>query len=273
MTEELIRKVKGWLDSQGYPLEMRVAQCFQNAGFRVSSSEYYLDPDEKKPREIDVIASLEETIAGKTFQLVFTVECKVSTGSPWVCFQGNPEQQRDSSIGFIARLATIQGKDLLTEVSCNPDITTNRLLELPEKHAYGVTNALRNKIDLPYQAIEGARKAANALIADYDKIQAPPNPIHTICIAFPLVVADTPIFNCALGQDGSIELKEVPSHTILRTGFDTYSSIVEIVTASSLESFIDAKAELMAKFLKRLPKRIPSTLKQLDIADMTSETN
>lgn len=142
MTEELISKVKNWLDSQGYPLEMKVARCFQNARFRVSSSEHYLDPDEKKPREIDVIASLDETIAGKTFQRAFTVECKVSKGSPWVCFQGNPERQRDSSIGFIARLATIQGKGLLTEVSCNPDITTNPLLELPEKNKKSTINSL-----------------------------------------------------------------------------------------------------------------------------------
>ncbi|RJQ24376.1 hypothetical protein C4565_09925 [Candidatus Parcubacteria bacterium] len=269
MTEELAKKVKSWLDSQGYPLEMKVARCFQNAGFRVSSSEYYLDPDENKPREIDVIASLEETIAGKNFQLAFVVECKVSKDSPWVCFQGIPEQKRDSSIGFIARLATIQGKDLLTEVSCNPDITTNRLFELPENHAYGVTNALKNKIDLPYQAIVGARKAANALIAHYDKIQAPPNPIHTVCIAFPLVVVDTPIYNCVLGPDGNIDLEEVTSQTILRTGFDTYYSIVEIVSASSLELFISSKAEVMSVFLKRLRNRIPHTIEQLDIADMT----
>lgn len=273
MTEDLTKKVRTWLDSQGYPLEMNVARCFQNAGFRVSSSEYYLDPDEKKPREIDVIACMEDTIDGKTFQLAFTVECKLSKGSPWVCFQGDSKQRRDSSIGFIARQATIQGHDLLTEVSSNPDITTNRLLELPEKHAYGVTNALKNKIDLPYQAIVGAQKAANAMVAHYDRIQTNPNPIHTVCIAFPLVVADTPLFSCFLGNKGSIDLQEVTSHTILRTGFDTYYSIVEIVAASALESFVDAKAELMANFLKRLPNRIPLTREQLDIADMTSESD
>jgi hypothetical protein len=60
---------------------------------------------------------------------------------------------------------------------------------------------------------------------------------------------------------------------ILRAGFDTYYSIVEIVSASYLETFVDTKAELMVNFLKRLPKRIPSTIKQLDLADMTSETN
>lgn len=271
MTEDLINKVRKWLDTQGYPLEMKVARSFQNAGFRVASSEYYLDPDEKKPREIDLIASMDTMIAGKTFQLAFAVECKSSKGSPWVCFQGDSsKQQRDSSIGFIARQATIQGRDLLMEVSCNPDITTNRLFELPESHAYGVTNALKNKIDLPYQAILGAQKAANALISHYDKIQTLPNPVHTVCIAFPLVVADTSIFRCVLGHDGSIELKEVPSRIILRTGFDTYYSIVEIVAASSLETFIEAKAELMSKFLRRLPDRIPRTLEQLDIAEVTS---
>ncbi|MFX0200815.1 MAG: hypothetical protein ACFFCW_32240 [Candidatus Hodarchaeota archaeon] len=273
MTEDLINKVRKWLDTQGYPLEMKVARSFQNAGFRVSSSEYYLDPDEKKPREIDVIASMDTMLAGKTFQLAFAVECKSSKGSPWVCFQGDSKQQRDSSIGFIARQATIQGRDLLMEVSCNPDTTTNRLFELPENHAYGVTNALKNKIDLPYQAILGAQKAANALVSHYDRIQALPNPVHTVCIAFPLVVADTSIFSCVLGHEGSIDLKEVSSHTILRTGFDTYYSIVEIVAASSLETFIDAKAELMSNFLRRLPGRIPSTLQQLDIADVTSDSD
>jgi ribosomal protein L34 len=273
MTEELIDKVRKWLDTQGYPLEMKVARCFQNSGFRVSSSEYYLDPHENKPREIDVIASLDDTIAGKTIQLAFVVECKSSKGSPWVCFQGESKQQRDSSIGFIARLATVQGHILLTEISCNPDITTKRLFELPESHAYAVTNALRDGKDLPYQAVVGAQKAAEALISHYDKFQTLPNPVHTVCIAFPLVVVDASMFSCVLGHEGSIELKEVPSHTLLRTGFDTYYSIIEIVAASSLEAFVEAKAELISNFLRRLPDRIPHTLEQLDIADMTSEAD
>lgn len=273
MTEDLIQKIRKWLDKQGYPLEMKVARSFQEAGFRVSSSEYYPDPDEGKPREIDVIASMEVINAGITFQLAFTVECKSSKGSPWVCFQGGSRQQRDSSVGFLARQSTIQGHNLLTEVSCNPDITTKRLFELPDSHAYGVTNSLKNKIDLAYQAIVGAQKAANALISHYDRTQTLPKPVHTVCIAFPLVVVDTPIFNCALADDGNIELTEVPSHTILRTGFDTYYSIVEIVAASSLEKFIDSKAELMSNFLLRLPGRIPGTQEQLDIADMTSESD
>lgn len=251
---------------------MKVARCFQKAGFRVSTSEYYIDPDENKPREIDVIACLNSNIAGITFQLAYVLECKSSRESPWVCFQGDHKQEKNS-IGFISRIATVQGHDLIAETTSNPDITTNRLFGLPEEHAYAITNALRDGKDLPYQAIVGVQKAAKALISHYDKIQSHPNPVHTVCIAFPVVIADTSIFSCILGNEGSIELKEVPAHTLLRTGFDTYYSIIEIVAASSMEAFVEAKAELMANFLRRLPNRIPHTLKQLDIANMASESD
>lgn len=271
MTEDLIPKIRKWLDEQGYPLEMNVARSFQEAGFSVSSSEYYLDPNEGKPREIDVIASMETTISGISFQLAFTVECKSSKESPWVCFRAGRKQQREPSVGFLARHATIPGRNLLMEISCNPDITTGRLFHLPDDYAYGVTNVLKKGIDLPYQAIVGARKASHSLIAHYDRIQKYPNPVHTVCIAFPLVVVDTPIFNCDLGDAGDIKLTKAASQTILRTGFDTYCSIVEIVDASALEEFIESKAELMANFLRRLPGRIPGTQEQLEIANMTSE--
>ena len=271
MTEDLIPKIRNWLDEQGYPLEMKVARSFQGAGFSVSSSEYYLDPDEGKPREIDVIASMETTISGVSFQMAFAVECKSSKKSPWVCFQSRRKQQCEPSVGFLARHATIQGRNLLMEISCSPDITTGRLFNLPDDYAYGVTNVFKKGVDLSYQAIVGARKAAHALITHYDRIQKLPNPVHTVCIAFPLVVVDTPIFKCALGEAGDIEMSKVASQTILRTGFDTYYSIVEIVDASALEAFIESKAELISNFLRRLPGRIPGTQEQLEIAKMTSE--
>lgn len=271
MSEDLIPKIRKWLDEQGYPLEMKVARNFQEAGFSVSSSEYYIDPDEGKPREIDVIASMETKISGVSIQLAFTVECKSSKESPWVCFRAGRKQQRDASVGFLCRHSTMQGRDLLIEISSNPDIISERMFHLPDNYAYGVTNVLKKSVDLPYQAIVGARKASHSLISHYDRIQKLPNPVHTVCIAFPLVVVDTPIFNCELGDTGDIELSKAASQTILRTGFDTYYSIVEIVDASALKEFIESKAELMSNFLRRLPGRIPITKQQLEIANMTSE--
>jgi hypothetical protein len=157
---------------------------------------------------------------------------------------------------------------MLTEISGKPDITTDQLFHLPDNHAYGVTNAFKEKLDIPYQAIQGAQKAAQAVVAHYDREQALPSRVEIVCIAFPLVVIDAPLFDCKLGNTGEIELQKVESATLLRSGFDTYDSVVEIVHAAALSEFLRYKAELMAKFLKRLKERIPMTLQKLDIAKM-----
>ena len=51
---EIEKKLKKWLNEQGYPLEMQVAESFRKAGFDVSQSDYYLDPETNILREIDV---------------------------------------------------------------------------------------------------------------------------------------------------------------------------------------------------------------------------
>jgi len=87
MTSDLTTKIAEWLKTQGYPLEMEVAHIFKDAGFEVSSAEYYVDAEEQKPREIDVLASMSVQIQGTLFQLAYVVECKSPKESPWVSFR------------------------------------------------------------------------------------------------------------------------------------------------------------------------------------------
>jgi hypothetical protein len=51
--------VESWLQKQGYPLEMVVAQELRRAGFGVTESAYYEDQHSHQPREIDMFASAE----------------------------------------------------------------------------------------------------------------------------------------------------------------------------------------------------------------------
>ena len=44
-SDDLVTRVKKWLKSQGYPLEMEAAQIFRQAGFRVDQSQFYTDPN------------------------------------------------------------------------------------------------------------------------------------------------------------------------------------------------------------------------------------
>jgi len=263
----MTQKIAEWLKKQGYPLEMEVAQTFRQAGFDVSSSEYYIDRQELKPREIDVLASLSTTIGGVLFQVTYVVECKSAKDSPWICFPSQGSA-RESSVGFLARIATREGRRALIELSVNPDVTTTSLLGLPDRHAYGITNAFKeNNKDIPYGALRAARGAAEALVAYSDEMQKSPEKVGYVCIAFPLVVTSAPLFTASLGADGELDITAVEHETILRTGFDTEYSVVEVVTASALPAYLASRGELIANFLRRLPSRIPNTLQDLRYAN------
>lgn len=50
-------KVLEWINKSGFPLEMESAKAFRKAGFDVRQSATLLDLEERKGREIDVLAS------------------------------------------------------------------------------------------------------------------------------------------------------------------------------------------------------------------------
>ena len=84
----LKEKLRNWLESQGYPLEMRVARSFRRHNFRVFKSDYYKDPDSGVMRETDVRPSLQDEIHGVLGRIGFVIECKQSKDKPWVLFTG-----------------------------------------------------------------------------------------------------------------------------------------------------------------------------------------
>ena len=67
-------KIRKWLETQGYPLEMRVAREFKSHGFRVLQSEYYTDPESGASRETDVIAHVQEELDGVLTRVAFVIE-------------------------------------------------------------------------------------------------------------------------------------------------------------------------------------------------------
>jgi hypothetical protein len=110
----LINKVREWIDTQGYPFEMIVAKAFRNAGFTVAQSVYYIDKETDQPREIDVIAHHSVQVEGKTFYIVFVIECKSSKGKPWIAFKTGNHISLQHSV--IERDATRLGKALLRKI-------------------------------------------------------------------------------------------------------------------------------------------------------------
>jgi hypothetical protein len=50
--------LRTWIDSQGYPLEMRTAEVLRRAGLWWDHGRTYTDPVTGKIREIDLVANL-----------------------------------------------------------------------------------------------------------------------------------------------------------------------------------------------------------------------
>ncbi len=79
-------KVLSWINKSGFPLEMEAAKAFRNAGFEVRQSATHLDQEEKKGREIDVLAQDPDLLG--VVDIYYVVECK-SSDKPWVVLMGD----------------------------------------------------------------------------------------------------------------------------------------------------------------------------------------
>jgi hypothetical protein len=75
------QQIRNWLQTQGYPVEMRSAAAYRDAGSRVVQSSYYQDPESSDWREINVVAD-RTWIAAETnsvpILIMFVAECKAS---------------------------------------------------------------------------------------------------------------------------------------------------------------------------------------------------
>ena len=90
MKQEDIEKLKSQIIKGGFPFELEVARMFLKSKWHVENNTYYLDRDEKKGREIDLIAEyIKQFEAPKhysEFVFSFITEIKKETEKPWVFF-------------------------------------------------------------------------------------------------------------------------------------------------------------------------------------------
>ena len=230
-----------WLESQGYPLEMKVATCFQNAGFSVSLSDFYKDPETAQSREIDV-TSLRFTDSKNPIMVQFCcrIECKTTHDKPWISFI--PQAQPDIPFPFnVIGSATV--KTFLLNKMAEGDFNIkikNGPLFTPRQVGYGVTQAFTTGQDVPYQAMMSAVKSSVARVTQVEELTKHSQGKHRyFAIVFPVIVIDAKLFECQLEDTGRVQVHEVDSSVIYWKGLDV-STLVHIVTKSRLEEFTNS---------------------------------
>jgi hypothetical protein len=165
--DELSGKVKAWIQIQGFPLEMQVAEAFLKAGFRTVQADYYTDPDTQTNREIDVVASSQADYGRHVVRLNVVAECKVSKDKPWVLLTSSrPKLSPTAQVAQQA--ANHSGEKLLMRAAKMEAYQRLALFRSPERPAYGVLQAFSSGNDAAYIASMSAAKAAAALISKRD---------------------------------------------------------------------------------------------------------
>jgi hypothetical protein len=256
---DLATEIRQWLDSQGYPLELRVAHEFRDQDAQVVQAEYYADPESQVSREIDLSARFHNRDAPKLTvqQIVFAVECK-SSSRPWVVFtSGQPKIGSIASV--VQRAASPLGVRFLESVAVVAAVQRLPLLRTPQRPAYGITEAFTTGTDVPYKAIMSAAKAARSLAIRYD-VKTTEGELSNCTIAFPVVVIGGRLFECALdGAANDIHVHEIQRSTLLWRNpiAEMPHTIVSVVTVQDLEIFVMGAAQTARELLSRMSAYTP----------------
>lgn len=224
----LKEKVAQWLETTGFPLEMATARAFRAAGFQIRQSTLYDDPESGKSREIDVLAIHQDGIG--IIQISYVLECK-SSKRPWLVLTSEDAWESFNRLSMYAVMSKpaircfgdrISDKDIQAKIS------------RPSQGGYGLRQAFADGGDAAYTACCSVTKAA-ASISQSDRRAA----ASVYSFAFPIIIVDSPIFECSLLDNGDLDLREVTRSELLFTmsSPSPIATCIKIVHISVLEQF------------------------------------
>ncbi|GAA2415700.1 hypothetical protein GCM10010191_27530 [Actinomadura vinacea] len=226
--EDRIRK---WLQEQGYPLELQVAEILRTVATGWSHWRSYIDPNTDKEREIDIMGYFDDEPL--SVHLVF--ECKHSGDKPWILFSTDQTYTDPQSL-LRAVPATIEARKMLRRGFTRIIRKSIELLKPPERLGFNLVKAYSGNQDAAFHAVYGVTNAAigSARLEDED--------LATGSTAFiPVTVVDAPLFQCYLPQGSEdLVIERIEHGLLIRHLVDGESVLMHIVTVKELPNFLDS---------------------------------
>lgn len=241
----LPEKIIEWLKTTGFPLEMEAASAFRKAGFDVRQSATFPDPQSDKGREIDVLAEDPDLIG--IIEVSFVIECK-SSSKPWVVFTSDDALSNYNRL-FAFGVTSIAAREVLANRFTDLPLL-GRYIKRPQQGGYGFRQALGKESDPAYTAAIGALKASHGVAQDRSSSSIP-----RFAFAFPVIVIDSPLFECSRKENGELELTEVSNSEFLFSAHipDHIGCCIKVITKEHLPTF--------ANWAKNLANTIREELK------------
>ncbi len=251
-TPSLKEKVTEWLETQGYPLEFRVARAFERSGFFETYQGQYIQDDKGgDPREIDVLANITTSYEEKCFfRISQVVECKWSKDKPWLVFTSSRSIMGEGAC-IAQTIASALGEAAMFCIAGDNALGDLELFKRPGRGGFAGRRAFeknKEQQDIFYATIQGLiTKSVN-----YAKSYGLPNPSagqvpSSGCLAFPIIVIDGDLFEAYYDKEkDNVALREAHHIRIFwrgAPGHKRFITPVDIVTAGAVEEF--AKKRLL----------------------------
>lgn len=230
-------RVHEWLEKSGYPLEMEVAAVLYAEGFSITPSYIYTDDDSGKNREIDILATKSDKVGFS--HVGFIIECK-STPNPWVVFKSKDASSYANTLVGL-NLHTETANSAIERLRSKPSNVKWRL-QRRDDFGYGLRETSSGQNDSAYSICTSLIKASRSWLSS-PRVASP-----RVAFAFPILVVDSPVFECSLNDDHKIILNEVrESMFVFSPQISGHSScLIRIVNKSLLKQFSTYSSGLAA---------------------------
>ena len=269
--DTLSQKISEDIERTGYPTELTVGKILEQKGWELHYNVYYIDEDERKGREIDIVAT--EVIYHKELpiHIEYSLICAVKKSSkPWVVFSTEATGLEGGGWNWLHVSENLNGNILPADkIDANSTISQFRRLG----HAYHV--AFQNNNSSILEALSSAVKASEQHRKHYEEWyeedrrsdearKKSSKKYHSLVILEPMIILDGQLYEAYLNVEKKLIVKKV-NHIPVCFGYislaykhaEYFSNyIVEIVTVDALSRLVSKKRRWLEGIKEEIAKNI-----------------
>lgn len=246
MSEQLRETVFKEIQKTGYPFELQVSKSFENKSWSVDHNSYYIDKDENKGREIDLITGIHRGSTTEDYYIEFTlnliIEIKQSVVKPWVFFT-TKASEFESILGF-PKSKAITGFSAPSHYINETFYFHGTKINPRLGRSFYEALAKGNKRDDIYKALSGVAKATSHAVESSGIEEFSDKLLYYY---EPVIIFNGTLFEAYLNDDDCMEINEVNQLQVafnyLSPNYACSKYIVQFVTVNSLSDFIKEKEE------------------------------